>query len=65
MKSQKIDFEADWFDTENQTDFVMMNMFGNPPILTLGEKEEVKPSEELFEGDALIEGNVLEMLKLG
>ena len=43
----------------------MMNMFGNPPILTLGEKEVVKPSEELFEGETLIEDRVLEMLKSG
>jgi len=65
LKSQEIEFEADWFDTENQTDFVMMNMFGNPPILSLGEKEVVKPSEELFEGETLIEGRVTEMLDNG
>ena len=41
LKDKEVEFEADWFDTENQTDFVMMNMFGNPPILTLGEKEVV------------------------
>jgi glutaredoxin len=65
LKAQHVEFEADWFDTENQTDFVMMNMFGNPPILSLGEKEIVKPSEELFDGYTLIEGKVMEMLKLG
>ncbi len=65
LKSQNIEFEADWFDTENQTDFVMMNMFGNPPILTLGEKEVVKPSEELFEGETLVEERVMEMLESG
>jgi hypothetical protein len=43
----------------------MMNMFGNPPILTLGDKEKVKPSEDMFKGDTLIEARVLEMLKLG
>ena len=43
----------------------MMNMFGNPPILSLGEKEVVKPSEELFEGETLIERRVTEMLKIG
>jgi glutaredoxin len=63
--SKQINFETDWFDTENQTDFVMMNMFGNPPILTLGDKEKVKPSEDMFKGDTLIEARVLEMLKLG
>ena len=65
LKSHNIEFEADWFDTENQADFVMMNMFGNPPILSLGEKEGVKPSEELFEGETLIEGRVTEMLNIG
>ena len=65
LKSKQIDFETDWFDTKNQTDFVMMNIFGNPPILTLGEKEVVKPSEVLFEGDTLIEGRVSELLRLG
>ncbi len=65
LKSQNIEFKADWFDTENQADFVMMNMFGNPPILTLGEKEVVKPSEELFEGETLVERRVAEMLNLG
>jgi len=65
LKSQNIEFEANWFDTKNQTDFVMMNMFGNPPILTLGDKEEVKPSEELFKEGTLMEGRVMEMLKLG
>jgi hypothetical protein len=43
----------------------MMNMFGNPPILTLGDKEMVRPSEELFEGETLIEGRVSEMLTIG
>ena len=65
LKSKQIDFETDWFDTENQTDFVMMNVFGNPPILALGKKEIVRPSEELFEGETLIEGRVSEMLRIG
>ncbi len=65
LKEKGIEFKAEWFDTDNQTDFVMMNMFGNPPILTLGEKEVVKPSEELFEGEEFIEEKVLEMLKIG
>ena len=33
--------------------------------MSLGEKEVVKPSEELFEGETLIEGRVTEMLKIG
>jgi glutaredoxin len=65
LKGHNIEFEVEWFDTNNQTDFVMMNMFGNPPILTLGDKEKVSPSDELFEGNRLIEEKVREMLKLG
>jgi glutaredoxin len=65
LKSKDIEFSSEWFDTDNQADFVMMNVFGNPPILSLGEKEKVKPSEELFEGEILNEERVLEMLNLG
>lgn len=65
LKSNRIKFETDWFDTKNQTDFVMMNIFGNPPILTLGDKKLVKPSEDLFDGEILIEERVSELLSLG
>jgi len=65
LKSKDIEFSSEWFDTDNQADFVMMNVFGNPPIISLGEKEKVKPSEELFEGERLNEERVLEMLNLG
>lgn len=65
LKSKDIEFSSEWFDTDNQADFVMMNVFGNPPILSLGKKEKVKPSEELFEGEILNEERVLEMLNLG
>jgi hypothetical protein len=43
----------------------MMNVFGNPPLLALGKKEMVRSSEELFEGETLIEGRVSEMLRIG
>jgi len=53
MKDKAIPFEAKWFDTEAQTEFVMMNMFGNPPVLVLGERcasaEEMFPRGELNE----------------
>ncbi len=62
LESIEIDFEARWFDTEAQTDFIMMNMFGNPPILTLGDNARVEPSERLFEGEDLKQDLVLEVL---
>ena len=62
LKRSNVDFEARWFDTEAQTDFIMMNMFGNPPILTLGDNARVEPSENLFEGEALKQELVLEAL---
>jgi glutaredoxin len=65
LNSEKITFESDWFNTENQTDFIMMNIFGNPPILALGNKETVRSSEELFVGETLVEEQVLEVLRHG
>ena len=62
LKGTDVDFEAMWFDTEAQTDFIMMNMFGNPPILTLGDNVRVEPSENLFDGDNLKQDLVLEVL---
>jgi glutaredoxin len=62
LESSKVDFEARWFDTEAQTDFIMMNMFGNPPILTLEDNARVEPSETLFEGEELKQDLVLEVL---
>ena len=62
LKGSDVDFEAMWFDTEAQTDFIMMNMFGNPPILTLGDNVRVEPSENLFDGDNLKQDLVLEAL---
>jgi glutaredoxin len=63
LKERDIDFEAKWFDTDAQTNFIMMNMFGNPPILTRGEK--VTPSEELFEGETLNNMKVMEVIESG
>jgi len=62
LTDRDIDFESKWFDTETQTDFIMRNMFGNPPILEVG--DEIKFSEELF-GEGLKEDLVLEVLGLG
>ena len=62
LKGSDVNFEAKWFDTEAQTDFIMMNMFGNPPILTLGDNIRVEPSENLFDGEELRPDQVLEVL---
>jgi len=61
LKKENIEFESKWFDTEAQTDFIMLNMFGNPPILSV--KDRVEPSENLFEGEELREEFLLEMLR--
>jgi len=63
LKNKGVEFEARWFDTEAQTGFIMMNMFGNPPILTAG--SAVRPSEEMFEGYNLKEDKVEEALSSG
>lgn len=62
LAKRGVDFEARWFDTEAQTDFIMMNMFGNPPILTVGDNARVEPSENLFDGEKLKQDIVLEAL---
>ena len=41
----------------------MMNMFGNPPILTKGNR--VEPSENLFEGYTIREDYLEEVLEDG
>jgi len=63
LKKRGVDFDARWFDTEAQTEFIMMNMFGNPPIITAG--SAVRPSEEMFEGYTLREDKVAEVLENG
>jgi glutaredoxin len=63
MKENEIEFETKWFDTEAQTEFIMRNMFGNPPVLTFGDR--VEPSEVLFEGEKLKEELVKEVLRSG
>ncbi len=56
MKEKGIPFEAKWFDTEAQTEFVMMNMFGNPPVLVMGDR--LAAAEEMFPGGELNESVV-------
>ena len=60
LTEKGIVFEARWFDSEAQTEFVMRNMFGNPPFLELGER--VASSEEFFRDGTLNEAIVREVL---
>ena len=60
LSDKKIEFDVKPFDTEVQTDFIMRNMFGNPPILELG--ESFAPSEDLFPDEKLDETRALEVL---
>ena len=62
MKERSIPFEARWFDTEAQTEFVMRNMFGNPPILEVGDR--CVSAEEMFPGGVMSEGVVRELLNV-
>jgi hypothetical protein len=52
--------ETKSFTTEIQLEFIMKNMFGNPPILEMDER--LASSEELFLNDLLKEEKVLEVL---
>lgn len=63
LYKNKVNFESKLFDTEAQADFIMMNLFGNPPIMKYGER--VQLSETLFEGEELMEERVLEVLNSG
>ena len=56
-------YETKSFTTEAQLEFIMKNMFGNPPILET--EEGLAASEELFPDDVLNEEKVLEVLGHG
>jgi len=56
-------YETKSFTTEVQLEFIMKNMFGNPPILETDER--FASSEELFPNDVLSEEKVLEVLGHG
>ncbi len=60
LKERGIEFEAKWFNSEAQTEFVMRNMFGNPPILEVEEK--CVSSEDMFPGGNLDERVVRDFL---
>ena len=52
------EFEEVSFDTDAHVEFIMRNVFGNPPILEVGPRAFA--SEELFVGEALDEGKLRE-----
>lgn len=56
-------YETKSFTTETQLDFIMKNMFENPPILEMDER--LASSEELFPNDLLNEEKVWEVLGHG
>jgi glutaredoxin len=62
MKDKGIPFDAKWFDTEAQTEFVMMNMFGNPPVLVLADR--MASAEDMFPGGELNEDVVRGVLNV-
>ncbi len=63
LRARGIDFEERPFDTEAQVEFVMRNIFGNPPILEVGLR--ALASEEIFIEEVLDEGLVLEVVRSG
>ena len=51
-----MEFDELAFDTETQLNFIMKNIFGNPPILEFSNRVVV--SEELFPNEILDEAKV-------
>ena len=52
LKDEDIEFEEKLFDTEVQTEMIMMNKFDDPPFL--GVNGKVMSSSELFDPDGSI-----------
>jgi glutaredoxin len=61
LKERGHEFNEAAFDTDAQLDFIMRNMFGNPPILEVG--ENALPSEELFQDESLDKVKLIEVLE--
>lgn len=60
LKERAIEFEERTFDTDTQLEFIMKNIFGNPPILEIGEK--IFPSEDLFPNEVFNEAKLMGVL---
>jgi len=61
LKELGVEFEERVFDVEAQTEFIMRNVFGNPPILEVG--DTVYAYEDLFDGDEILEDRVREVIR--
>ena len=60
LKKESIAFEENPFDTDAQVDFIMQNIFSDPPILKVDAK--IFTPQEIFNGDELVEGKLRELL---
>ena len=60
LKKNGVSYEEKLFDSEAQADFIMKNIFSDPPILELGAK--VFTYDELFRGEELNEEKLNEIL---
>jgi len=63
LQEKGVDYDVKSFTTEVQLEFLMNNMFGNPPILEVG--ETAMPSEVMFPNEVLDEERVTEALGHG
>ena len=63
LEEKKIEFTSQSFDTEAQTEFIMKNMFGNPPVLEVDDR--FASAEDMFPNEDMDEGKVLEVLGIG
>jgi arsenate reductase-like glutaredoxin family protein len=61
FERMEIEFEEKPYDTEAQLEFIMHNIFGDPPILEVCDK--TIPSEELFVGEVLDEVKIKEVFE--
>ena len=63
LQEKGVDYDVKSFTTEVQLEFLMNNMFGNPPILEVG--DTAMPSEDMFSNEVLDEARVMEALGHG
>lgn len=59
LKKKGVSYEEKPFDSEAQADFIMKNIFSDPPILELG--SGVFTYEDLFHGEELNEEKLKEV----
>ena len=60
LKNENIKFGEKPFNTEVQTDMIMLNIFDDPPFLKINEK--IISSSEIFETDDKIKSSISEFL---